>query len=41
MYDNIVYQGMTLREWANRLNNMFTVYDLYIFMKEGRDFSLL
>lgn len=41
MYDNIVYQGATLREWADRLNNMFTVYDLYVLMKEGKDFSLL
>ena len=41
MYDNIVWQGATLREWADRLHNKFTMYELYCMMKEGKDFSLL
>ena len=41
MYDNIKYQGATLHEWADRLNNAFTLYELYCMMKEGQDFSLL
>lgn len=41
MYDNVEYQGMTLRAWVAKLNNRFTIGELYWVMQQGQDFNRL
>ena len=41
MYENVKYQGKTLREWCEALHNKFTIGELYRMSKDKVDFTKL
>jgi hypothetical protein len=41
MYENVIYQGRTLKEWQELMRNAFTLGELYQMTLEGCDFQKL
>lgn len=41
MYNNYKHQGLTLPEWQAKLKFQYSLGELYLLAKEGKDFETL